>query len=300
MIAMVALMRPVTPYWMTYAMLPSLAALGALGLYRLCELARSHAASTFAGLIGALLALHVATVYAIAHAISSGDVRMPIAPRLDVKEDDAAPPVPEPWLPAYAVDASGKLLCAQPQPLVLHGTYAYLEDTYFGLDHRLRCGRRDVRLLGALPAAAPHLVGLAKPLWVALGWQPAIALGGLGIAAAARIVNPATGYVVPDGRTYPPYKMAAGPVRTLVLEADAPGNEALAISAPHFIWMPSPAMVLKVSANGEPQAALANDAISNVYVCRRCAVESVRWRLEIESVAPEWIDVVMLAPPSAH
>jgi hypothetical protein len=293
-------MRPVTPYWMTYAMLPPLAALGALGLYRLCELSRSYAALTFAGLIGALLALHVATVYAIAHAISSGDVQMPIVPRLDVKEDDAAPPEPEPWLPAYAVDASGKLLCAQPQPIVLHGTYAYLEDSYFGLDHRLRCGRRDVRLLGAMPATAPHLVGLAKPLWAALGWQPAISLGGVGIAAPARIISPATGYVVADGSAYPPYQMAAGPARTLILEVDAPGNEALVISAPHFIWMPSPALTSKVSANGEPQTPLARDAISTVYACRRCAVEPVRWRVEIESVAPEWIDVVMLAPPGAR
>ena len=40
--ATVAWMRPVTPYWMTYAMLPPLAGLGALGLYRLCGLTRSY------------------------------------------------------------------------------------------------------------------------------------------------------------------------------------------------------------------------------------------------------------------
>jgi hypothetical protein len=299
--ATVAWMRPVTPYWMTYAMLPPLAGLGALGLYRLCELTRSYAALTAGGLIGMMLTLHVASVYGIAHAIASGDVQMPLMPRLDVKQDDAAPPQPEPWLPAYAVDASGELLCAEPRTIVLHGTYAYLEDTYFGLDHRLRCGQRDIRLLGAAPATASHLVGLSKPLWAALGWQPMTPLGGLGIAAAARVISPATGYVVPDGSVYPPYQMPAGPARTLVLEANAPGTESLVISAPHFVWMPSPALAAKVSANGEPQPPLARDAISIVYACRRCALEkTVTWRIEIESVAPEWIDVVMLAPPSPH
>jgi hypothetical protein len=177
---------------------------------------------------------------------------MPLMPCLDVKEDDAAPPQPEPWLPAYAVDASGKLLCTEPRTVVLHGTYAYLEDTYFGLDHRLRCGQRDIRLLGATPATASHLVGLSKPLWAALGWQPATAIGGLGIAAAARIISPATGYAVPDGSVYPPYQTPAGPARTLVLETNAPGAETLVISVPYFIWLPSPALTAKVSVNGEP------------------------------------------------
>jgi hypothetical protein len=248
-------------------------------------------------LIGLILALHVATVWSIAQTISSGGVQMALLPRIDIKQDDGSPPQPEPWLPAYAVDASGKLLCAKSGTIVLHATYAYLADSYFGLDHRLRCGSRDIRLLGTMPATASHLVGLGKPLWAALGWQPAASIGGLGIAPAARVISPATGYVVPDGSVYPPYQTPAGPARTLVLEAETPGTEALVVSLPHFIWMPSPALALKVSANGEPQSPVARDAISILYTCRRCASEkTVSWRVEIESVAPEWIDVVTLAP----
>ena len=56
-----------------------------------------------------LLALHVATVGAIARTIVTGHVAMPVASRLDIKQDDAAPPLMEPWFPAYAVDASGAL-----------------------------------------------------------------------------------------------------------------------------------------------------------------------------------------------
>jgi hypothetical protein len=295
--ASVAWLRPVTPFWMTYAMLPPLAGLGALGLCQLCALSRLHGASICNGLIGLILALHVATVWSIAHAISSGGVQMALLPRIDIKQDDSSPPQPEPWLPAYAVDASGKLLCKQSRTIVLHATYAYLADSYFGLDHRLYCGSRDIRLLGTMPATASHLVALGKPLWAALGWQPAASIGGLGIAPAARVISPATGYVVPDGSVYPPYQTPAGPARTLILEAETPAPEALVVSLPHFIWMPSPALTLKVSANGESQSPVARDAISIVYACRRCASErTVSWRVEIESVAPEWIDVVTLAP----
>ncbi|MEP6996059.1 MAG: glycosyltransferase family 39 protein [Betaproteobacteria bacterium] len=295
--ATIAWIRPVTPFYMTFAMLPPLAGLGAVGLYRLCELTGSRAGMTAGALISAILALLVATVGGIAQAISSGEVTMPLVSRLDVKQDDAAPAPTEPWLPAYAVDESGALLCGEQRTIVLHGTYAYLEDSYFGLDHRLRCGSRNIRLLGAEPSSASHLVGLAKPLWAALGWQPVRWVGGLGIAPAARVIGPAAGYAVPDGTLYPPYRMPVGPVRTLQLEAVAPRNAVVVISIPYLTWTPAP--VLRVTANGEPQASFARDAVSLLYACRSCASDAaVTWRVEIDSATPERVDIVMLTPPA--
>ena len=75
--------------------------------------------------------------------VNGNRVTMALASRLDVKADDIVPPQSETWLPAYAVAKSGALLCAQSGGVVLHATYAYLEDAYFGLDQRLACGTRD-------------------------------------------------------------------------------------------------------------------------------------------------------------
>src|SRR5512144_1736988 len=110
-------------------------------------------------------------------------------------------------------DRSGALLCAGQRPIVLHGTYAFLEDMYLGLDRRLHCPARDVRLIGAEPADATHLVGLARPLWSALGWRPAEAIGGIGIAGAARVFHPTSGFPVPDGAAYPPHSRPARDVK---------------------------------------------------------------------------------------
>jgi len=278
---------------MAYALLPPLAAAGALGV-------RALAARAFPRLVpvtvAAALALHVAVVAGIARSIVAGEVRVPVVSRLDVKQDDTMPALPEPWLPAYAVDASGSLLCAQPQPVVLHGTYAYFEDVYLGLDHRLHCGARDVRLLGAAPADAVHLAGIALPLWAALGWRAPTTLGGLGVVPVARVLWPAEGFSVPDGSRYPPHDLVTGAVRRRALEATLPQGEALVVSLPHALWMPPP--TLRVLADGHELAPLARDAISAVYACRDCAAGgAVHWRIEIDSVAPERVGIVALAPP---
>jgi hypothetical protein len=284
----IAWIRPVTPFYMTYVLLPPLAAAGAVGLHALCAPFGTRAAAVA---VGMLLALHVVTVGGIARTIVSGHVAMPVASRLDIKQDDAAPPLVEPWFPAYAVDASGALLCAHRDAVVLHGTYAFLEDMYLGLDHRLHCAARDVRLLGAMPADATHLVGIARPLWTALGAQPRMLLGGIGVAPAARVLGPATGFTAADGSVYPPHRIIAGPERMVAIEARIPADEALVVSQPYALWMPAPR--LRVSINGQPASPLARDAVSAVYACRACPAGTLAaWRIEIESVAPDHIDVV--------
>ena len=289
----IAWIRPVTPFYMTYALLPALAAVGALGLHALGARIGGHATAVTVGIV---LALHVATVGGIARTIASGHVAVPVVSRLDVKQDDPSAPPAEPWLPAYAVDASGALLCAQSRPVVLHGTYAFLEDMYLGLDHRLHCGARDVRLTGALPADATHLVGLALPLWAALDWQPPTRLGGLGVAPVARVLGPDAGFAIPDGSVYPPHRIGAGPDAKRTLEARVPGDQTLVVSLPYALWMPAP--TLRVTADGRIASPLARDAVSAVYVCRDCpAGAPVAWRVEIESVAPDRVDVVTVAPP---
>ena len=292
----IAWVRPQTPFYLVFTLLPPLAGLAALGIAALSARVPAVAPAT----VGLLLALHVAMVAGIGITIASGHVAIPVASRFDVKADDPAPPVGEPWFPAYAVDASGRLQCAAERPVIVHGTYAFLEDMYSGLDHRLACGGRGARpifvgLLGATPAGALHLVGMAKPLWAALGWQPRTVLGGLGVAPAARVLSPLAGFPVPDGSVYPPH--AIDRTRSLALHIDAavPRANALVVSLPYGLWMPPPAIA--ITANGVPQAPLARDAVSAVYACRSCADGDVNWRIDIESVAPDRVDVVTLAPP---
>ena len=291
----IALVRPATPFYLTYALLPLLAGVGAIGLHGACELLGARGAVLSGALIAVLLALHAGSVAGIARATAAGRVTMALVPRLDVKHDDTESPQAETWLPAYAVGRSGRLLCSEPGTVVLHGTYAYLADSYFGLDYRLQCGAHDVRLVGAEPERAAHLVGLSLPLWDALGWRPAVVIGGLGVAPVARVIAPREGHAVPNGLVYPPYTIPGRDARAVQLDAVLPGDEVLVISFPFRAWLPEP--VLRVTSDGAAAPPLARDAVSVVYGCRACAASAaVNWRIEFETPAPEWIDVVSLKP----
>ena len=297
--ALIAWLRPATPFYMTYALLPFVAGLGALGLYGLCAGLRERGAALLGGFVGVALTLHAAFALGIALAIASGDVALDVASRLDVKQEDAMPAAPEPWLPAHAVDASGALLCAQQGPIALHGAYAYLEQVYLGLDHRLRCGILDLRLAGVEPHAR-HLVGIARPAWRALGWTPPTWLGGIGVTDAAEVLWPMRGLAPPDGSVYPPAVVAAAtPIRIVAVDALAPGVRALVVAQPYVPWM-MPARI-EVSANGAARGPLARDVAAAVYVCGECpAAAVVAWRIVIHSAAPERVDLVTIAPPAGR
>lgn len=292
--ALIAWLRPATPFYMTYALLPWVAGLLALGWRGLCAELNERGGALLATLVGTALALHALSAVGIAATIASGDVVLPVVPRLDVKRDDAAPALPEPWLPAHAVDASGTLLCGLQSPIVLHGTYAFLEQVYLGLDHRLRCGMREVRLAGVDPSAAVHLVGLALPAWQSLGWTPPIALGGIGVTRAAHVLWPARGLPPPDGSVYPPPAIPPLPLRTVTVEATVAGGEALVVALPYVPWMIPPQIA--VAANGIARTPLARDAVAAVYACGECPGVTA-WRITIASSAPERVDVVTIAPP---
>ncbi|MEO8564833.1 MAG: glycosyltransferase family 39 protein [Betaproteobacteria bacterium] len=293
--ALIAWLRPATPFYMTYALLPFVAALGALGLYGLCAELQQRGSVLLAGIVGLTLLLHAAFAAGIAATIASGDVALDVASRLDVKRRDATPALAEPWLPAHAVDASGALLCRQQGPIVLHGAYAYLEHLYLGLDHRLHCGILDVHLAGIEPAAGVHLVGIARPAWRALGWMPPIHLGGIGVTHAADVLWPTRGLPPPDGSVYPPPAIAPLPMRAVAIEANVQGDRALVVAFPYVPWMIPPQ--IEVSANGIARAPLARDVVAAVYTCRECiGAAAVAWRISIVSSAPERVDVVTIGP----
>ena len=294
--ALIAWLRPTTPFYMTYALLPFVAALGALGLYGLCAGLRERGSALLTGVIGLILTLHAFFMFGIAATIASGDVSLDVASRLDIKQEDTLPTPPEPWLAAHAVDASGALLCSQRGPVALHGAYAYLEQVYLGLDHRLRCGIVDIRLAGAEPAAT-HLVGIARPAWRALGWTPPSRLGGIGVTDAAEILWPMRGLPPPDGSDYPPALIPSTPIRTVSIDAAVPGSRAVVVAQPYVPWM-MPAQI-EASANGVARAPLSRDVAAAVYVCAECgAAAAAAWRIVIHSAAPERVDVVTIAAPA--
>ena len=294
--ALTAWLRPATPFYMTYAVLPFLAGLGALGLYGLCTGLRERGSALLTGIVGMMLMLYAAFGVGIATTIASGDVALDVASRLDVKKEDAAPTPAEPWLSAHAVDASGALLCGQRGPIVLHGAYAYLEHVYLGLDHRLRCGILDVHLAGIEPVTGVHLVGIARPGWRALGWMPPIYVGGIGVTHAAEVLWPPRGLLPPDGSVYPPPAIASVPLRTVAVDAAVQGDRALIVALPYVPWMMPPQ--IEVTVNGIAQAPVARDVTAAVYTCRDCVgAAAVAWRISIASSAPERVDVVTIAPP---
>ncbi len=296
---LVAWIRPATPFYFSYALLPPLAGLGALGLWGLCAAAAGRGRPLLAIFVGLSFSLHALTAFAIARAIESGSVTLGVTSRLDIKRDDATPALPEPWLPAYAVDDGARWLCSQRAPVILHATFAFLDEMYVGLPQRLHCPQVDMRLLGTQPNDVTHVVGLPRAAWRALGWQPSQFLGGIGVSSSVRALWPAAGLSPSDGSVYPPTIIGSSAPTDSVIDVRLSPGDALVVSQPYIPWMASPG--IQVTANGVAQTPRFRDVVSTVYACGDCAGgASIAWHIGLRSSAPERIDIVALPAPGSR
>ena len=278
-----ALLRDMTPYYMTTPLrvvLAGIVGIGLAGLTRpfVAALARATAyiaaAASFAlcGVRAAQLQKH-------------GEWPFNFFPMFNV---GAAPQDTQPLLlmPAYGVAASGQFLCSAPA-VSAHGALAQYLLHGYAIDMRLACSRSDVSLGGADPRRA-HWLGLSRALWARIGVRPQRRLGSIGIVPAQPLsdgpaIDPPALPVYP---AYTPNLAVATQQRPLRLAPGAPVH--IAISNIAFGFAPDPQIA--VSVDGTPLAPIATDMVSRIYDCRRCAGAAVE--ITIDSLDAADVDVV--------
>jgi hypothetical protein len=286
--ASVVVVRSITPYYMTFVVTVLGSGLLALGLRASMDLpVLRRLVRPLAAMIGVAA---MATTAGVAMTLSAGAYPFAFSPLFDVKQPYRAG-LPLPFMPANALADSGDALCPRRQ-VTAHGSYAVHLLHDYALETRLRCKERpDLRLGGAAPAEAEHLVGVSSTVMAKVPLPSSQRIGPLALLPAVQTLNPVTGIAVPDHRAYPPIPLEYGPAQERVLRFDAGGDEAVLVTNLSFALAPDPQVSASVDGNDVPAAA--RDGLMTAFVCPACDPGArYRWTVNIRATAPDRIDVV--------
>jgi len=253
-----ALLRDMTPYYMTTSLHVVLVGIVAFGLASLRGGVIAASVRSGACLIAAAGFL-ICTARA-AHLQKYGNWPFNFFPLFNVSEA-AQPTVPLLLMPAYGVAASGNFLCTEPLPDA-HGALAQYLLHGYAVDMRMACARSNVKLGGADPARR-HWLGLSRMLFARIGVQPQRRLGSIGIIAAHPLsAGPAID--PPAAPVYPAYlpKFSTAPEeRRLRIEPGA--DRHLAVSNIAFGFAPNADVIVTLA--GKPLEPVAADSVSGIY-----------------------------------
>jgi hypothetical protein len=286
-LATVAVMRSFVPYYMTTAARVLLAGLVAIGLSALGENGVARALRT-AVACSAVLAC-IVTTYGNARFQSRGAWPFAWVPMFDVAH---APETVTPLLltPAYAMDTSGRFLCAEPNPSI-HGSYGNQLIHNYAMDMRLSCGRSDVHV-GGDESGRSHWLGLSRAMLAQSGVQPQLRVGPIGLLRPRRIVSSNPPLLQAAEPRYPAYLPRTETMTTRQLSVPLQAGEHLAISNLAFAFNVEPRFT--VSAAGKTLAPVARDRVAEIYACPDCAPgQSVLLQVQISSADHFDIDIVV-------
>jgi len=283
-------LRPISPFWMSYAHLPVLAGLVALGWHALVSnLPRVRPALmtvALSHLIGYGLLLHVLVD-------PPSEYRQPV---FAADSDGMASVTSRPTgasvlatarLPAQGMAALGARLCA---PTAIYGHLAAWADESFGVGVRVACGKTSHIALGGPPSAHAWL-GLLEVARRAVDLPADDIVGGLALYPVSAVWTTATPLPIIDGGRFPP-RQYSGVAETLRVEGSTAATAVLVIHA-------RAATVLgfepgEVHANDHPLTPLYRDRYLALYRCLACATDAVvDWRVEAHS-AMAYTDVVLI------
>ena len=282
----VALIRALTPYYMTSSSHVMIAGLVAIGLSALGE--RGVARGARALVVGSAIVACGVTTWANARFEVRGAWPFAWWPMFDVRH---APDATAPLLltPAYAMDDSGRFLCTQPAPSI-HGTYGNQLIHNYAMDMRLSCGRADVHVGGA-ESGRTHWLGLSRAMFAHSGARPQQRLGPIGIVPARPVTDNAP-LLQPDEPRYPAYRPEVQAPTPHHLSVPLRKGEFIVVSNLAFAFNVEPQVTVRI--NGTEVPAAAQDRVAAVYACAGCTADAgVSAEIDIASGDFGDVDVVV-------
>jgi hypothetical protein len=286
--ACIAYLRPTTPVYFAYVLIPAQAAVLALGVH---VLSRGAAGTTWVSAFAVLaLSLHALVTWRIGAAISQGVGTLPDVG--NIVSNASSETSTNVWFPSYAHDASGLFLCRQGDRSAVHGPLAFVTDLNLGVDSLIRCGRiTDVQLSGTGDSDRAHWVGMPKSFWSAARLRPSCWIGPLGLVEASSRLAPADGIAPASPKVFLPRPFLRGPLQEQSITFTAPGTQALVLT--NVIPWYMPWRVLSVHANGRELSPVASTSVAQLYALPGAArLDTVKWEAVFAAVDTSKIDVV--------
>ena len=290
----IACARPTTPVQFVWILCPLVAGLVALGWW---SLARFHRVRPLVlGLAIATLLLNCLAIRAAAFAVRDGEGPLP-SRILDIKGGLPPQVFTSVWFPAAAHGELGRLLCATPGTIDLHGHLAEVVDKDLGLDTLLDCGDRS-RLSLAGHRGEARYAGMTRPFWRALGWKPPCLVGSLGITKEVTPLLQHEGLAVADGSTYLPRRHGTNAPAKLAFDVAAPANHALLVT--NVLGAYEAFRIESAQVGAAPATPLIGNDLSQLYRPSGSGEGIVHSRFVILTTNPDAVDIVSIAPPGAE
>jgi hypothetical protein len=259
-------LRDSTPFYMTIPLQVIVAGLVATGLVALGDSSTARAVQRTAMAIAVVFGL-VADA-GIARIQTRGAWPFAWFPIMDVLQppSEVAPLM---LIPAYAMPASGRFLCAH-APLSVHGGYASLLLQNYAAEMRLQCGQGNL-LLGGSEDGREHWLGLSRAMFARLDVEPPMRLGSIGLVRAIPIVS-GSAIGIQSGPVYPAYKARIGPVESRLLRIPLAAGQHLVVTNLAFAF--DSGYEASATVDGRPLPVRASDHLSRVYACMGCPAGS--------------------------
>ncbi|HEY0178203.1 MAG TPA: hypothetical protein VGC30_01055 [Dokdonella sp.] len=284
-LAITALLRDITPFYMTAAVHVAGAGVLALGLGALAD--RRAVRALCVAFAAFALGADAWAAAGAARLQTRGAWPFAWFPLMDVAHARGAA-APLLLMPAYAMPASARFLCTEPAPAI-HGGYANALLLNYAVETRLACPSADVELGGNDPART-HWLGLSRALFARLDVDPQRRLGPVGVVRAEPIAF---------GRALRPADEPRYPAYTPQFGAAQPQRLRIRLQAGQFLVVSDLATELDrgfaavATLAGRPLAPKAADTASRVYACDACAAgEDAEIELTLTSANPGDLDVV--------
>lgn len=282
--------RGVTRFYMLYAVLPALALLLALGVTALARHAGRAGDVVARTMLAGALAWAIAVPAARVARALDDDLRLPpiFAAHGDLRQTGAVPYVRLHYLSARHLDLLGRRLCVDG---VVHafGDLAQVVDSQFNVPAQLRCGDRSRVVIGGTPAAGDHAFFLVQRGAL----EPRAALrdfGGFGFGRVEDVLVEAPSIPLARGEDYPSRKGCDSPAPHAF---EFTTQRAATLVVASGLPITCPMRVLGLERDGVPvEPGAAGEA-----AWTRTPGAPARWRLVVETGAPESIQVFTVAPP---
>jgi len=283
----IAYLRPTTPVYFVYALIPSLTAVLALGVYALARAGGALVVGAFAALV---MALHGLVAVRIGAAMEQGVGTLPEVG--NVSASASSEPSTNVWFPSFAHEDDGLFLCRNGDRVAVHGPLAFVTDLNAGVDTLIRCGRTpQVQLSGTIHAERAHWVGMPKRFWTVARLRPRCWIGPFGLAEASLKLAPADNIAPASPQTFLPRPFLHGPSRERNITFSTSGSQALVLT--NVIPWYMPWRVLSVHANGRELAPIASTAAAQLYALPDNANgDATKWEVQFAAPDTDKIDVV--------
>jgi hypothetical protein len=288
----VASLRSNTPVYFVYALLPTFAAVLAVGFREIgVVLGAERCIAAFAIVtIGGQIAID-ASIFRV---MRDGVGTLPSL--FDVSTARGSEPYSDVWFPSYAHGENGRYLCSLDQNTVMHGALAYLVDRNAGVDALLNCDQLPKGRLIGQNSHAEHVVGLPRAYWSAIRWSPKCWVGPIGVAQVDAVIWPERAVPIADAASYPPRAILRGEFISKTVEFVSSPNQAVAVTNVIFGHMPWRA--LSIEADGRTMQPIFSTQVSGLYGVSPERDTDVHWRIKFDAVDAEYVDIVVFGRPS--